>query len=104
MKKYTKFQTEELQMSQEDLDSIERQIQRLKNRRATVLAKDASMERRRRTRQNIIIGAWIQEHQPDMIEKIKSALTRDQDRAVFRSSSLAATIATVDIPLPLTNE
>lgn len=86
-------------MSIQDIAAIERQIERLKNRRAAVLAKDAATERRRRTRQNIIVGAWIQQHRPEMILEIQATLTRDQDRAVFRTPG-AGTQATVDIFLP----
>lgn len=91
-------------MSQEDIDSIERQIQRLKNRKAAVLAKDADAERRRRTRQNIIIGAWVQRHQQDMIEIIKSTLTRPQDISAFQASQPRTKVMSVDIILPSDGE
>lgn len=90
-------------MSQEDITAIERQIERLKNRRAAVLAKDAATERRRRTRQHIIVGAWIHQHRPDLILQVQASLTRAQDRAVFRVPGAAAT-AKVDISLPLQND
>jgi hypothetical protein len=85
-------------MSIQDIAAIERQIERLKNRRTAVLAKDAATERRRRTRQNIIVGAWIQQHRPEMILEIQATLTRDQDRAVFRIPGAGAQAA-VDIVL-----
>jgi hypothetical protein len=88
------------QMSSKDLAAIDRQIERLKNRRTAVLAQDAAAERRRRTRRSIIIGAWIQQHRPDIVEAVKAGLTREQDRAAFGSRS--APIANkVDIDLPL---
>jgi len=75
--------TRVVQMSSNDIASIDRQIERLKDRRTAVLAQEAAAERRRRTRRSIIIGAWIQQHRPDIVEAVKAGLTREQDRAVF---------------------
>lgn len=90
-------------MSQQDIIAIERQIERLKNRKAQVLAKDASAERRRRTRQNIIVGAWVQQHRPEMIEQVRASLNREQDRAVFLGARQPSA-ANVDINLPLDDD
>jgi len=68
---------------------------------AALLAEKRQLDSRRqaadralRTRQNIIIGGWLLAHEPATFDRIKSQLTRDQDRAVFGLPPLNAATPT----------
>jgi len=63
-----------------ELDQEIKQLQARKQKLATL---EAAAERKRLERQKIILGGWLMSQRPDMVEHIKGALTRPQDRAAF---------------------
>jgi hypothetical protein len=65
------------------IDDIDRQLSQLKARRALLLAQQDSAERRRRTRQAIILGTWLMSNRADLIGHIQAQLVRPQDRRAF---------------------
>lgn len=62
---------------------IDKEIEQLRARRATLVAKESDAERRIRTRQAAILGGWLLANDPALVETIKNKLTRDQDRNAF---------------------
>ncbi|MDP9124208.1 MAG: hypothetical protein M3N82_06360 [Pseudomonadota bacterium] len=68
---------------------------------AALLAEKRQLDSRRqaadralRTRQIIIIGGWLLAHEPATFDRVKSQLTRDQDRAAFGLPPLNAATPT----------
>jgi hypothetical protein len=94
-------------MTPNNIQSIDIKLQQLKNRRSQLLAKQCDAERKRSTRQAIIIGKWIMTKQPVLAAAIPHELERDQDRAAFGLLPKAEKVpqisgnAQVDILLPL---
>ena len=70
-------------MTSNSIESIDLKLQQLKNRRSQLLAKQCDAERKRSTRQAIIIGKWIMTKQAVLAAAIAQELERDQDRAAF---------------------
>ena len=70
-------------MTPNSIESIDLKLQQLKNRRSQLLAKQCDVERKRTTRQAIIIGKWIMTKQAVLAAAIPHELERDQDRAAF---------------------
>lgn len=93
-------------MTLNNIQSIDIKLQQLKNRRAQLLAQHDANERKRVTRQAVIIGKWVMAKRPELVSEIASMLDRDQDRAVFKlptkaDDGQAASRAThIDILLP----
>lgn len=93
-------------MTHDNIQSIDIKLQQLKSRRAQLLAQHSAAERKRITRQAVIIGKWVMAKRPGLVSEIASMLERDQDRAVFKLPPTAGTrqIASgathIDILLP----
>lgn len=62
---------------------IDAEIQKLKAKKAQMVARETAEQRRARTRQAAILGGWLMANEPATVERIKSALTRPQDRKAF---------------------
>lgn len=94
-------------MTPNSIESIDIKLQQLKNRRSQLLAKQCDAERKRSTRQAIIIGKWIMTKQAVLAAAIAQELERDQDRAAFglppkaEKASQIPGNTQVDILLPL---
>jgi hypothetical protein len=94
-------------MTSNSIESIDLKLQQLKNRRSQLLAKQCDAERKRSTRQAIIIGKWIMTKQAVLAAAIAQELERDQDRAAFGLPPKAEKVPQisgsthVDILLPL---
>lgn len=94
-------------MTSRSIESIDLKLQQLKNQRSQLLARQCDKERKRSTRQAIIIGKWIMTRQAVLAAAIAQELERDQDRAAFGLPPKAAKIpkissnTQVDILLPL---
>lgn len=97
-------------MTPNNIQSIDIKLQQLKNRRAQLLAQHDAAERKRITRQAVIIGKWVMAKRPELVSEIASVLERDQDRAVFKlpptatGGQVASGISHVDIQLPLDDD
>lgn len=65
------------------IQDLDLKISQLQARKAQLTARGNAAQRKARTRQAIIIGAWILENRPSVAEEAKNALTRKQDRACF---------------------
>ncbi len=78
-------------MTRNNIQSIDIKLQQLKNRRAQLLAQHDATERKRVTRQAVIIGKWVMAKRPELVSEIASMLERDQDRAVFKLPPTTAT-------------
>lgn len=93
-------------MTHTNIQAIDIKLQQLKNRRAQLLAQHDAAERKRITRQAVIIGKWIMSKRPELVSEIAGMLVRDQDRAVFKlpltaGTGQVASVAThIDILLP----
>lgn len=93
-------------MTHDNIQSIDIKLQQLKNRRAQLLAQHDAAERKRTTRQAVIIGKWIMSKRPELVSEIASMLVRDQDRAVFKllpaagTGQVASGATHIDILLP----
>lgn len=94
-------------MTSRSIESIDLKLQQLKNQRSQLLARQCDAERKRSTRQAIIIGKWIMTKQAVLAAAIAQELERDQDRAAFGLPPKAEKIpripgnTQVDILLPL---
>ena len=96
-------------MTPNNIQSIDIKLQQLKNRRAQLLAQHGATERKRVTRQAVIIGKWVMAKRPELVSEIAGMLERDQDRAVFKlpptaGGQVASGTSHVDIPLPLDDD
>lgn len=97
-------------MTPNNIQSIDIRLQQLKNRRALLLAQHGATERKRITRQAVIIGKWVMAKRPELVTEIAGMLERDQDRAVLKMPPAAAAgqvapgISHVDIQLPLDDD
>ena len=78
-------------MTSRSIESIDLKMHQLKNRRSQLLAKQSDAERKRSTRQAIIIGKWIMTKQAVLAAAIPHELERDQDRAAFGLPPIPAT-------------
>lgn len=76
-------------MTHDNIQSIDIKLQQLKNRRAQLLAQHSAAERKRITRQAVIIGKWVMAKRPGLVSEIASLLERDQDRVAFKLSPTA---------------
>lgn len=94
-------------MTSRSIESIDLKMHQLKNRRSKLLAKQCDAERKRSTRQAIIIGKWLMARKPELVTAIANVLERTQDRAAFDLPPKAEKTAVisggthVDILLPL---
>lgn len=95
-------------MQQNKIQALEQQILQLKNRLTQELARESDAERKRRSRQAIILGTWLLKNQPKHALAIASkALRRDQDRAAFGlppwqdEAPAPPPVSNVDILLPI---
>ena len=81
-------------MTQQTISDLNRKLEQLRQRKAQLVAREHTAERRLRTRQAVILGNWMMSHRPAWVEEVKSMLNRPQDLAVFGGAP-----ARVDIPL-----
>ena len=81
-------------MTQQTISDLNRKLEQLRQRKAQLVAREHTAERRLRTRQAVILGSWMMSHRPAWVEEVKSMLNRPQDLAVFGGAP-----ARVDIPL-----
>ena len=94
-------------MAHPNIASIDLKLAQLKNQRAQLLARECVAERKRSTRQAIIIGKWLMARKPELVTAIAKVLERRQDRAAFNLPPKAETVpqisvnSHVDIVLPL---
>ena len=65
------------------INDLDKAIQQLKMQKEAILQKQKKDEREQSTRQKIILGSWLLANDPERVESIKAALTRDQDRTAF---------------------
>ena len=70
-------------MTSRSIESIDLKMQQLKNERSQLVARQCDKERKRSTRQAIIIGKWIMAKQAVLAAAIAQELEPDQDRAAF---------------------
>lgn len=97
-------------MTPNNIQSIDLKLQQLKNRRAQLLAQHDATERKRITRQAVIIGKWVMAKRPELVSEIAGTLERDQDRVVFKmlpaaaAGQVASGTSHVDIELPLDDD
>jgi hypothetical protein len=97
-------------MTPNNIQSIDIKLQQLKNRRARLLAQHDATERKRITRQAVIIGKWVMAKRPELVSEIAGTLERDQDRVVFKmplaavAGKVASGTSHVDIELPLDDD
>lgn len=97
-------------MTSRSIESIDLKMHQLKNRRSQLLAKQCDAERKRSTRQAIIIGKWLMVRKPELVTAIANVLERTQDRAAFDlpPKTEKATVISggthVDILLPLDDD
>lgn len=91
-------------MAHPNIASIDLKLAQLKNQRAQLLARECVAERKRSTRQAIIIGKWIMSRKPELVAAIVKVLERDQDRSAFglppNAAQTVSGITQVDILLP----
>jgi hypothetical protein len=94
-------------MTSRSIESIDLQMQQLKNERSQLLARKCDKERKLNTRQAIIIGKWLMTRKPELVTAIAKVLERKQDRAAFGLAPKAEKVPQisgsthVDILLPL---
>lgn len=81
-------------MAQQTIAELDKRLEQLRLRKAKLVAREGATQRRIRTRQAVILGAWMLSHRPDWVAEAKSLLDRPQDLAVFGCAPV-----TVDIPL-----
>lgn len=79
------------------IDQLKAQREELDKKIRELAARDAKEKRALETRQKTIIGAWVMQQRPELVQQIIANLTRDQDKAAFKdytppkaSSKLAA--------------
>lgn len=65
------------------VSELDAEIEKLKARKAKLVARETSEQRKVRTRQAAILGGWLMAREPAAVERIKALLTRPQDRAAF---------------------
>lgn len=65
------------------IQDLDLKISQLQARKAKLIARETIAQRRTRTRQCIIVGAWVLENRPLWADEVKTALTRRQDRECF---------------------
>lgn len=70
-------------MAKRTIEELNKVIEQAQKQKSDILQKLKNQEREQSTRQKIIIGGWMLANDLERIEKIKAALTRDQDRAAF---------------------
>lgn len=70
-------------MAQRTIEELDRKLEQLKARKAQLLARESSTQRRLRTRQAIILGGWLLANRPEIVEEVKAQLVRPQDLSAF---------------------
>lgn len=72
------------------LAAIEKRLAQLQVQKQQLQAQEARRARAKRAQQVAILGGWLMANRPDLVEEIKRALTRKQDRAAFGLEPLDA--------------
>jgi len=70
----------------ERLGALDEQIAALQQKKQQLDSKLKHDERKRISRQNIIVGAWIKANRPDVYAEVVAALSRPQDVDSFNQS------------------
>jgi hypothetical protein len=85
-------------VARKTIAEIDLQMSQLKAQREKLTARQSAEKRKNETRQKIILGGFLMENEPSMVESIKARLTRAQDRKAFdlESTSPAPVSATTD--------
>ena len=65
------------------IEKIDLELKQLNNQRAQLLAAEKRAIKKRRDRQCYIVGGYLINHAPDLLEEIKRRLKRRQDRDAF---------------------
>jgi len=63
---------------------LDTQIAALLEKKRTLDVKLQDGERKRITRQNIIVGGWLRQQRPEVFQEVVGALTRPQDAKAFQ--------------------
>lgn len=70
-------------MAQRTIAELDKKLEQLKARKAQLLARESTTQRRQRTRQAIILGGWLLTNRPEIVEEVKAQLVRPQDLSAF---------------------
>lgn len=70
-------------MAQRTIAELDKKLEQLKARKAQLLARESTTQRRLRTRQAIILGGWLLANRPEIVEEVKAHLVRPQDLSAF---------------------
>ena len=70
-------------MAQRTIEELDKKLEQLKARKAQLLARESTTQRRVRTRQAIILGGWLLANRPEIVEEVKAQLVRPQDLSAF---------------------
>ena len=71
------------------LAEIDAKLAALQAEKRQLDARRIADDRASRTRQNVIVGAWIAKHEPETFERVRNSLVRAQDRKAFGLALLA---------------
>lgn len=74
-----------------NLENLTKRIEQLSARKSQLVALENRSLRKIKTRQAIIIGAWVLQNRPRWADEIKGEITRRQDLAAF---------GIIEVPLP----
>jgi hypothetical protein len=66
------------------LEKLKTQREELDKQIREMAAKQALANKKLSDRQKIIIGAWVMQERPALVQEIIANMTRAQDRAVFK--------------------
>ena len=70
-------------MAQRTIAELDKKLEQLKARKAQLLVRESTTQRRLRTRQAIILGGWLLANRPEIVEEVKAQLVRPQDLSAF---------------------
>ena len=70
-------------MAQRTIAELDKKLEQLKARKAQLLVRESTTQRRLRTRQAIILGGWLLANRPEIVEEVKAQLMRPQDLSAF---------------------
>lgn len=65
------------------LDKLKKEREALERKIKELSAKQNQAEKKKLDRRKIIIGAWVIENRPELVENIIANLTREQDKKAF---------------------
>lgn len=62
---------------------IDKRLEQLKAKREKLAMAETAQKRKMESKQKIILGGWLLQHDQTLVESIKGRLTRAQDRKAF---------------------